>query len=99
MDHGNCDAAVSNLEDQVVIADGCIPAGLSFYPIFTDVVAFICSRAGEDWQMGDGDYPNYIVQITTTCGWYVAGPTNRRIGMGISLQKTYFLDICNTTMG
>jgi hypothetical protein len=44
MDHGNCDAAVSNLENQVVIANWCIPAGLSFYTVFTDVVAFILSR-------------------------------------------------------
>ena len=78
LDHGNCDAAVSNLENQLNVPGGddsnCawIDANMSFYAISNDVVAFACN-----WQttvsICGSDLAYSLQQITNSCGWYVAG--------------------------
>jgi hypothetical protein len=74
MNTGNCDAAVSNLKNQLD-SYGAIPAGQSYYSIRGDVVAFACNRdPNNPSQPWDGYYFGTVtVGITSQCGNYIAG--------------------------
>ncbi|KAF2748172.1 hypothetical protein M011DRAFT_476786 [Sporormia fimetaria CBS 119925] len=72
MNHGDCDAAVDDLKNQLR-GGGCCGGFLNYYSIRGSVVAFACNRNGDNVSRGDGDFSWAIGEITNRCGWYVAG--------------------------
>lgn len=73
MDHGNCDAAVQDMKNQ--LGSGVtIPSGNAYYSIRGNAVAFVCTRAQLTGHWVDAQiFSDAAATITTACGWYVAG--------------------------
>ena len=94
LDHGDCDAAVSDLSNQFGGYDGSpcvwIQADMSYYSIRGSVVAFGCNPGylGGIVQVCGQDYGDDLKVITSQCGAYVAG-TFSPVLEGISERKTY----------
>ncbi|KAK9351074.1 hypothetical protein V1523DRAFT_417876 [Lipomyces doorenjongii] len=70
----------------------------TFYYIFDDVVAFVCNR-GVLIGIADGTYGDMLVQITDTCGLYIAGTYQTIDGYGTNILYGYMqywdgLDFC-----
>jgi hypothetical protein len=75
MDHGNCDAAVDDLKNQ--LNNGVIPAHMSYFAIKRspgkNVVAFACSRNDLGLELDGDTYGQALERITSACGLYIAG--------------------------
>jgi hypothetical protein len=72
LDHGNTDAAVQDLKNQVG-PDNRNQKDINFYSIRGDVVAFSCLDHAW-WTMTEASYlTNSFSTITSRCGWYIAG--------------------------
>lgn len=74
LNHGDCDAAVNALSDELATNPGTDPF-LSHYLIRGSVVAFLCadccgpvSIQVQPWELHDA-----LARVTQDCGWYIAG--------------------------
>jgi hypothetical protein len=72
MDPGNCDAAVTNIRNQLNQGNP-VPAGHSFYAIQNNVVAFACNYGSVDFTTNGDSFGHSLESITNACGRYVAG--------------------------
>ncbi|KAL7906652.1 hypothetical protein GGI35DRAFT_458572 [Trichoderma velutinum] len=76
MNHGDCDAAVADLKDQVSRQGTLwLGGGLCWYSIRGGVVAFICNpndRTNTNGFVADNVGLSTSI-ITGDCGWYTAG--------------------------
>jgi len=66
----DCDAAVADLENQ--LGNGVTIDFDSYYSIRGAVVAFVCSRSS-DFPISGSDYSQYVSDVTSECGRYIAG--------------------------
>jgi hypothetical protein len=64
------DAAVTDLEKQ--LGNGVSITSGSYYSIRGAVVAFVCSRS-RDFLISRFDYSQYVSDVTSVCGRYIAG--------------------------
>lgn len=105
MDHGNCDAAVADLKNQLG-GYAVIPGGMSWYSIRGGVVAFVCNRspAGSQGVAYADRLTNSLSAITQACGWYIAGTQEIYERQGSDLDYGYMnwrdgLDFCHDAEG
>ncbi|KAF2150018.1 hypothetical protein K461DRAFT_323510 [Myriangium duriaei CBS 260.36] len=103
MDHGNCDAAVEDLKQQLDRGSGddkggYIEANQAWYSIRGNAVAFIC----EDWRAQNwrrDDVTNDLAEVTRECGWYVAGTLDGFFADVGYMIYTPGLDFCGHATG
>ena len=105
VDHGDCDAAVANLKNQV--ANGAtVQPQMSYYAIRGSVVAFICSYSSSPVPVTVGLITTAAGHITDRCGLYIAGTyesliaPNDLAGYNIGYMQYYSgLNFCSAAVG
>ena len=94
LDHGDCDAAVSDLSNQFGGYDGypcaTILEGMSYYSIRGSVVAFGCNTgtAGDIGICGN-EYGEVLQVVTVQCGAYTAGTFAYLTSYNVPLPEPY----------
>ena len=75
MNHGDTDAAVNDLANQLQngIGAGGIGPGLAWYSIRGSAVAFVCNRGTRQPTVLPSVVGNGNAAITSACGSYIAG--------------------------